>query len=190
MTKISRATLLAGVALALGISGPQDVAQANDRNRSIRADLRGIEEPPSISSTGSGEFRARISRDETSFEYELSFEDLEGDVTQSHIHIAQKAVNGGISIWLCGTGAAGTPLAGPAGTPSCGGPREGTVSRTVTAADVIGPTGQGIAAGEFAEVLTAFRQGVAYANVHSTRNPGGEIRGQIRDRDGDDDHDH
>jgi hypothetical protein len=190
MKKISRATLLTGVALAFAIPGPQDVAQAHDRNRSIRADLRGIEEPPSISSTGSGEFRAKISRDETSFEYDLSFEDLEGDVTQSHIHIAQKGVNGGISIWLCGTGAAGTPLAGPLGTPSCGGPREGTVSRTVTAADVIGPAGQGIAAGEFAEVLAAIRQGVAYANVHSTRNPGGEIRGQIRERDGDDDHDH
>lgn len=192
MKKISRVTILAGVALALAIPGPQDVAQANDRNRSIRADLRGIEEPPSVSSTGSGEFRAKISRDETSFEYELTFEDLEGDVTQSHIHVAQKGVNGGISIWLCGTGAPGTTLAGPAGTPLCGGPREGTVSRTVTAADVIGPTGQGIAAGEFAEVLSAIRQGVAYANVHSTRNPGGEIRGQIRERDGDDhdDHDH
>jgi len=191
MKKISRVALLAGVAFALAIPSPQDVAQANDRNRSIRADLRGIEEPPSVSSTGSGEFRAKISRDETSFEYELTFEDLEGDVTQSHIHIAQKGVNGGISIWLCGTGAPGTPLAGPPGTPLCGGPREGTVSRTVTAADVIGPTGQGVAPGEFAEVLRAIRQGVAYANVHSTRNPGGEIRGQIRDRDGDDDdHDH
>ena len=190
MKKISRVTLLAGVALALAIPGPQDVAQANDRNRSISADLRGIEEPPSVSSTGSGEFRARISRDGTSFEYELTFEDLEGDVTQSHIHIAQKGVNGGISIWLCGTGAPGTALAGPPGTPLCGGPREGTVSRTVTAADVIGPTGQGIAAGEFAEVLAAIQDGVAYANVHSTRNPGGEIRGQIRDRDDHDDHDH
>jgi len=139
MTKISRATLMAGVALALATPSPQDVAQANDRNRSIRADLRGIEEPPSVSSTGTGEFRAKISRDETSFEYELTFEDLEGDVTQSHIHIAQKGVNGGISIWLCGTGAPGTPLAGPPGTPLCGGPREGTVTRTVTAADVIGP---------------------------------------------------
>lgn len=38
-------------------------------------------------------------------------------------------------------------------------------SRTVTAADVIGPSGQGVAAGEFEEVLTAMRAGVAYANV-------------------------
>jgi hypothetical protein len=191
MTNILRSTLLASVALAVGIPGPADVAQASDRNRSLRADLRGIEEPPSVSSTGSGEFRAKISRDETELEYELTFEDLEGDVTQSHIHIAQKGVNGGISIWLCGTGLPGTQFAGPAGTPSCGGPREGRVTRTVTAADVVGPAGQGIAAGEFAEVLKAIRQGVAYANVHSTRNLPGEIRGQIRDRDGDDDdHDH
>jgi hypothetical protein len=50
----------------------------------------------------------------------------------------------------------------------------------VTAADVIGPNGQGIAPGEFAEVLAAMREGVTYANVHSTRNPPGEIRGQIK----------
>ena len=180
--KISRVALLGGVAVLLAIPLLQD-AQANSRKRSLRADLQGFEEPPSISSTGSGEFRAKISRDETSIEYELSFEDLEGDVTQSHIHIGQKGVNGGISIWLCGT--ATNP--GPAGTPSCGGPRAGSVTRTVTKDDVIGPTGQGIAAGEFEEVLTAIREGVAYANVHSTRNPGGEIRGQIRTGDRDDD---
>jgi hypothetical protein len=187
MMRISRAALLAGVALVWAMPGPQKVAQADSKKKSLHADLKGFEEPPSISSTGSGEFRAKISRDDTSFEYELSFEDLEGDVTQSHIHIGQKGVSGGISIWLCGTAA----LPGPAGTPSCGGPRAGNASRTVTAADVIGPTGQGVAAGEFEEVLKAIRAGVAYANVHSTRNQGGEIRGQIRAGDGDDDdHDH
>jgi hypothetical protein len=66
------------------------------------------------------------------------------------------------------------------------GPRSGFVSRTVSAADVIGPAGQGIDAGEFEEVLIALRSGVTYANVHSARNPGGEIRGQIRARLGDD----
>jgi hypothetical protein len=136
-----------------------------------------------VSSTGSGEFRARISRDGTSFEYELTYEDLEGDVTQAHIHLGQTGVNGGISVWLCGT--ATNP--GPAGTPSCGGPRSGAVSRTVFAADLIGPSGQGIDVGEFEELLKAMRKGVTYANVHSTRNPGGEIRGQIRTRDRDDD---
>jgi len=144
----------------------------------LRADLHGFEEPPAVSSTGSGDFRARIDRDGTAFDYELNFQDLEGDVTQAHIHLAQRGVNGGISVWLCGTDDA----PGPAGTPSCGGPRSGSVSRTVSASDVIGPAGQGIAAGEFEELLTAMREGVTYVNVHSTRNPGGEIRGQIGGR--------
>jgi hypothetical protein len=39
---------------------------------------------------------------------------------------------------------------------------------------------QGIAAGEFAELVKAIRARRAYANVHSLKFPGGEIRGQIR----------
>jgi hypothetical protein len=163
------------VAILLAILAPNDLAQANGNSRWLRASLHGFEEVPAVSSTGKGVFRARIGFDQTFFEYELRFRDLEGDVTQSHIHFAQKSVNGGVSVWLCGT--ATNP--GPAGTPSCGGPRSGVVSRTISAADVIGPSGQGIAAGEFERLLHALRAGAAYANVHSMRNPGGEIRGQI-----------
>jgi hypothetical protein len=53
------------------------------------------------------------------------------------------------------------------------------VSGTVVAADVIGPAGQGIAPGEFAELLRAIRKGVTYVNVHSATQPGGEIRAQM-----------
>jgi hypothetical protein len=109
--------------------------------------------------------------------YELEFEDLEGDVTQAHIHLGQHSVNGGIMVWLCGTGTGA--LAGPAGTPSCGTGNSGGAAREITAADVVGPAGQGVSAGEFAELLLALRTGNAYANVHSTRNAGGEIRGQL-----------
>ena len=49
---------------------------------------------------------------------------------------------------------------------------------------------QGSTAGEFAELVSAIRAGVTYANVHSTNAGGvtnskfnaGEIRGQIRTR--------
>jgi hypothetical protein len=58
-----------------------------------------------------------------------------------------------------------------------------SVNGVVTAADVIGPAGQRIAAAEFAEVISAIRSGVAYANLHSSKFPGGEIRGQLRDDD-------
>jgi hypothetical protein len=144
-------------------------------SRVLSAELTGYEEPPAVSSTGEGEFSARVSADGTAIEYELSYRNLEGTITQAHIHLGQKGVNGGIAVWLCGTEAS----SGPAGTPRCPTP-SGTVSGTITADKVIGPAGQGLAPGEFAELLRALRAGVMYANVHSTRNPGGEIRGQIK----------
>ena len=148
-------------------------------SRNVGARLSGLQETPAVSTTASGEFRGRINNSETELAYEIEFSGLEGTITQSHIHFGQKSVAGGIMIWLCGTGT--NP--GPGGTPVC--PQSGKVTGTITAANVIGPSGQGIAAGEFAEALRAIRRGVAYANVHSSKYPGGEIRGQI---DGGDDH--
>jgi len=177
--KSLRVVLIAAAAMFLVLPGPQDLAQANGGKRSFDADLDGFEEIPlALSTTGSGEFRVKISRDERSFEYKLSYEDLEGEVTQAHIHFGRRGVSGGIIIWLCGT--ASNP--GPAGTPSCPGPNSGEVTGTVTAAEVgvpgvPGP--QGINAGEFEEVLKAMREGATYANVHSRKYPPGEIRGQI-----------
>ena len=60
-------------------------------------------------------------------------------------------------------------------------PQEGVVTGTVTSADVIGPASQGIAPGEFGELVRAMRAGITYVNVHSTMFPAGEIRGQIND---------
>ncbi len=57
---------------------------------------------------------------------------------------------------------------------------------TIVASDVVGPTAQGIAAGDLASVLRAIRAGMAYANVHTSTFPNGEIRGQIRAVFGDD----
>ena len=154
------------------------MTSADDRGKDdeLKANLRGIEEPPSVSSTGKGTFRGEISDDETSISYTLTYEGLEGDVQQSHIHLGQKGVNGGIAVFLC------TNLGnGPAGTQLCPGPREGTVSGTITGADIVGPSGQGLAPGEFAELVRAIDRKVTYVNVHTTKHTGGEIRGQIED---------
>jgi hypothetical protein len=73
---------------------------------------------------------------------------------------------------------------GPANTQACPpATTDGrvTIKGTWVAADVVGPAGQGIAAGELAELVRALRAGVAYANIHSTTQPAGEIRGQVSD---------
>ena len=42
------------------------------------------------------------------------------------------------------------------------------------------PNSQGITpAADFAKVVQAMREGAAYVNVHSSRSPGGEIRGPV-----------
>jgi hypothetical protein len=138
------------------------------------ADLEGFQEVPVISTTGSGTFRARIARDESSIDFVLSYDGLTGTVTQAHIHLGQRSVNGAIVIFLC------TNLGnGPAGTPLCPAP-PATISGTIEAGDVLAVAAQGIAAGELGEIIRAMREGVTYANVHSTLFPSGEIRGQIR----------
>lgn len=156
-------------------------AAALVQNKKIREFLSGFQEVPAVSTVAEGEFNAKISADETQIDYELSYSDLEGSVTQAHIHFGQKDVNGGISVWLCGNPSA--TVTPPAGTPACP-PSPATVTGSLTAANVVGPTSQGIAAGEFAELIRAIRAGKTYANVHSTKFPGGEIRSQIEGNSG------
>jgi hypothetical protein len=141
--------------------------------RNWSAALKGFNEVPALSTVASGNFSAEISHDETTVSWELSYADLEGSVQQAHIHVGQPGVNGGVSVFFC------TNLGnGPAGTQPCP-PPPATISGTFSAADVIGPAGQGIAPGEFAELLAAIRAGRTYANVHSSKFPGGEARGQL-----------
>ena len=110
-------------------------------------------------------------------QYTETYSGLQGTVTQSHIHVGQLGVNGSIVIFLCQTAANPDPT-GLA--PEC--PQEGTVSGTITAANVIAGSKarQQLAAGDLAAVVAAIRAGAAYANVHTDVSPGGEIRGQIR----------
>ncbi len=143
----------------------------------IGALLTGYEESPAVSTTGRGAFTATIDADGDVIQYTETFSGLQGTVTQSHIHVGQLGVNGSIVIFLCQTATNPDPT-GLA--PEC--PQEGTVSGTITTANVIaGATAsQQLAAGDLAAVSAAIRAGAAYANVHTTVSPGGEIRGQIR----------
>ena len=181
MKTTRRVVLLAGVIASAGV-----VTASNSPH--LRGNLSGYEEPPAVSTTGNGEFRARINNSRTEISYELRYEDTEGTVTQSHIHIAQKGVNGGITVFLCSN--LGN---GPAGTQACP-PAPATIEGTIRAADVspnipatAAARAQGLGTGEFDELLDAIRAGRTYVNVHTTTFPGGEIRSQISSNNHDDD---
>jgi hypothetical protein len=149
--------------------------------RNLRAELSAEREVPIVASAATGRFRAVIADDGASFDYRLDYENFEGVVTQSHIHIAQKFASGGISVWLCQTATNPAPLAVQAITPTCGAPGgDGAeASGTISAQNVLGPAGQAIPASDFDDLLAMIRSGNAYVNVHSGSAPGGEVRGQI-----------
>lgn len=176
-----RVQLAAAVAVIAIASLVATTAFAGGGGGEIREELTGDEEVPVVLTGAEGKFKAKIRDDR--IEWKLRYEDLEGDVTQAHIHIGQVLANGGISVWLCST--PGIPNA-PAGTQTCP-PDPATITGTITAENVVGPANQGIAAGEFDELVDAIQEGVTYANVHSSLAPGGEIRGQLDDDDRDHD---
>lgn len=157
------AALLSGTALAA--PGPKH----------FQSLLSGFEEVPAISTTGSGWFSTRISNDEQTVHWELSYFDLEGEITQAHIHLGQPGVNGGVVVFLCTN--LGNAPAGQTVQPCP--PPPATITGSFAAANIIGPNAQGIEPGALDEALRAMRAGMTYVNVHSTRWPPGEIRGQL-----------
>jgi CHRD domain len=180
--RVRRRIQLAGAVALVALLGVVGAALAGGGGSKISERLTGYEEVPAISTDGSGKFQARIARFEDEIRYRLSYRDLEGEVTQAHIHLGQEGVNGGISVWLCGNPSA--TIVPPAGTPLCPA-SPATVSGEIGPEDVVGPATQGIEPAieddEFDELVDAIDAGVTYANVHSTKWPGGEIRGQLDD---------
>jgi hypothetical protein len=154
--------VIAGTGLLLAVLAPVVVGDGGNR---FKASLNGYLETPSISTTATGRFHLRIKDD--SIQFSLTYANLTGTPAVAHIHFGRPDVAGGVAVFLC-----------CGSRPAC--PPSGTVTGTIVAADVVGPTGQGITAGEFSEVVRAIRNGATYVNVHTALFPSGEIRGNIR----------
>jgi hypothetical protein len=162
--------LSAGPALAQDFSarlnGFQELGAQND-------------ESGAILSSGRGTLDLTLDTKAGTIAYTLSYSNVgttapgTGTVTQAHIHFGKEHVAGGVIVFLC------TNMGnGPAGTPAC--PQNGgTVSGTITAGDVLGIAKQNVSAGDFSALERALTSRTAYANVHTTAYPAGEIRGQI-----------
>jgi hypothetical protein len=173
---------------ALG-AAPQALGDDGHRDR-FSTELSGFNEVHftgtalrgAISTKATGNFKAVIHDRRALIEYELNYDNLEGNVTQAHIHFGQRSTVGGIVVWLCETATNPAPAAVAAATPTCpqhtrGGPVRGTIQ----AAQVLDQSPQGLEAGQFDELVRAIRAGATYVNVHSSVFGPGEIRGQLDD---------
>jgi hypothetical protein len=174
---MNRTTLL-GMILTAMTAAP---AVASAHIEKFHADFSGFNETGSLNaesgaifSPGHGRLDVWLDRDNQTLTFELSFSDLSAPVTQSHIHFGKNHMAGGVMVFFCSNLASA-----PAGTQPCpaGG---GTVSGTLTAANVLPNPGQGVPAGDFQALMEALVSDTAYANIHTTNFPAGEIRGQLR----------
>jgi hypothetical protein len=157
--------LLALAAIVLGLPA---TAFSRDEGREFTARLFGANEVPPINTAGSATLKLDLRSDRIDFE--LKYQNLTGAPAAAHIHFGQARVNGGVMAFFCGGG----------NQPACPSTASGTISGSITSANVVAIPNQGIDAGDLATVEREIRAGLAYANMHTARFGSGEIRGQIR----------
>jgi len=121
---------------------------------SFTASMLGAWEVPAVSTNASG--TATFSISGTTITFTLNYSGL--TATASHIHVGDPDETGGIAVTLCS-----------ATTTPCSSGLTGT--RSLDASQTV--------VDDFAELAGEMRSRGAYVNVHTTANPGGEIRGAI-----------
>ena len=168
-------TLIAATALT-------SAAAAHDRDTvEFHAALTGFEEVGALNnqsgailSEGRGALDLKLDRRSQTITFTLRFSNLSSAVTQSHIHFGKVHMAGGVMVFFCSNLA--NPPPGTQPCPANG----GTVTGTITAANLLAIAGQNVPAGDFDAIEDALESNTAYANIHTANFPAGEIRGQIR----------
>src|SRR5882757_7263324 len=127
-----------------------------------------------ILSEGTATLVLKLDRSAQTVSYTLKFSGLNAPVTQAHIHFGKAHMAGGVMVFFCSNLATA-----PAGTQACPA-TGGTVTGTLTGANVLAIAGQNVPAGDFDALVDALESDTAYANIHTSSFPAGEIRGEIR----------
>jgi CHRD domain-containing protein len=141
---------------------------AYSQTQRFSASLIGFNEVPPNNTEGEADFGMTILPGGITFS--LDFSGLSSPLAVAHLHFGRPDVNGGVMIFLCGGG----------GQPDCPATTSGTITGTITAANVVGPVSQGVNPGDLATALAIVRDGQSYANMHTANFGSGEIRGQVR----------
>lgn len=157
-TRGSRRLLVAAV-LAAATLLPAAVS-AQTLTSQWAAALTGTQEVPANTSAACGTFTATIDEAANTITWSLSVPSIT-NATAAHLHTGQAGANGPIVLNL---------FAAPAGSPA----QAVNVSGTSKGTDLVGPL-----QGRFQEFVRAVKGGTIYVNVHTTGNPGGEIRSQV-----------
>jgi hypothetical protein len=129
----------------------------------FRSHLSGDQEVPARETQATGQAIFQLSKDGTMLYYKLIVANLD-NVLVSHIHLGAAGANGSPVAFLYG------PLL-------IQGTSNGIIAEGhITAANLVGP----LAGHPLSDLIENINLGLTYVNVHTTRYPGGEIRGQLK----------
>lgn len=130
--------------------------------KTFRAILKGRNEVPPVRTiaTGNAVFQLNSTGDKLFFK--LVIRNI-NRVTQAHIHLGQKGVNGPVVAFLFGPSKFGISV------------KRGVIRGTLTRNDLVGP----LQGKTIRDLVRELERGNAYVNVHTIQNPDGEIRGRI-----------
>ena len=149
--------LFAGALVLLG-----SAAQAQAQNITCTAALSGGNEVPGIANGAGGNATVTMNVAAGTIAYVVNVFNMPTGTTASHIHAGSPGVGGPVVINFVITPNISNDYA---------------ITGTATVADLVARPAQGINSMEDVAQMLAASQ--AYVNVHSTANPGGEIRGQL-----------
>ena len=193
MKKLCMSAALAAIAV-LSFGNFSTQANNNNDGDALRFSTRlsTFNEVPPKANGAHGTFRGKLSEDGTTLSWTFAWSGLSGPPLFAHIHFGLKGANYPVMTYFCG-GPKGNPAISP--KPDCPQTTSGSITGTTTAADIIAlntpgaTTDQALDQHDFAGFIRALVAGSAYANMHTTRFQGGEIRGQIAVHRGDRDED-
>lgn len=153
------ATVLVVVVALFVVRG---VAAGPPAARNLVAPRSGDEEVPEVLTNATGRAVFRLNLSGTALHFQLIVANIE-DVTQAHIHLGPRGVNGPVAVFLFGLDPDGVTT-------------NGILSKEAITDDDVISVG---VLGTLADLLEEMRMGNTYVNVHTLAHPGGEIRGQI-----------
>lgn len=153
-----------------------DVAFSVHEQHNFGTPLSGDEEVPAVATKARGNAIFQLSKDGSELSYKLIVANIE-NVTQAHIHCGTPGVNGPIVLWLYPSAPPATLIPGRS---------NGIIGEgAATNANVIPRPASAACPGgvaNFDDLVAKLQNGGAYANVHTSANPPGEIRGKIEER--------
>lgn len=139
------------------------VSLALAASETFKAKLLGGDEIPAVQTVAKGEVIFKLSADNKSMTYTLKVKDIE-NASAAHIHAGMKGESGPPVVNLF-----------------AGLKQEGTFSGVLAKGTITEKTLVGSLDGkQLSDLVTMIKSGKAYVNVHTDKNPGGEIRGQLK----------